>query len=135
MRVLCLGMPRTGTMSIFTALQMLGYNPYHMVVAMGHLDLWREALRAKYLGQGKPWEREEFDKLLGKYDSVADVPAICFVEELVAAYPEAQVVLNDRDLSGWLQSMDSGPGYVLRWNWSLVAPWVRKRKAKSLHSA
>lgn len=31
MRVLCLGMSRTGTMSLFTALQKLGYKPYRLV--------------------------------------------------------------------------------------------------------
>lgn len=123
MRVLCLGMPRTGTMSLFIALQRLGYTPYHMIVAMDDLDLWREALTAKYHDQGKKWGRDEFDKLLSNYDSILDVPAICFVEELVVAYPEAKVILNHRELKSWLQSMDTAPGRVLRWNWSMVAPW------------
>lgn len=56
-----------------TALEKLNYNPYHMAVAIrsrreGHLSYWEEALRAKFLGDGKPFGKEEFDKFLGNYD-------------------------------------------------------------------
>lgn len=128
MRLLCLGMSRTGTMSMFTAMQKLGYKPYHMAVAIGspksNLNLWNEALKAKYQGQGKKWGREEFDKILGDYDAVCDVPCICFVEELVAAYPEAKVVLTLRDVDAWLKSMDSTAGKIFSWKgWSTLSKW------------
>ena len=128
MKVLCVGMSRTGTMTLFTALQRLGYTPYHMAVALGspktNCYLWCEALNAKYHGQGNNWGREEFDKLLGNYDGIADVPGNCFVQELVAAYPEAKVVLSNRDVEGWLKSMDSTGGRVLRWRWwDLLSKW------------
>lgn len=128
MRVLCLGQSRTGTMALFTALQRLGYKPYHMAVAMGspktNLGLWCEALRAKFHGKGPKWGRAEFDKLLGDYDAVADVPAICFAEELLEAYPEAKVVASTRDVDSWLRSMDSTGGRVLRWPlWETLADW------------
>jgi hypothetical protein len=32
------------------------------------IPLWVEALKAKYLGIGKPWGLEEFDKILGDFD-------------------------------------------------------------------
>lgn len=119
MRVLMLGMSRTGTMSIFTALEQLGYRPYHMSKAIqapkSNLDVWREGLNAKFHGIGNPWGREEFDKILGEYDCVADVPCICFAEELIAAYPDAKVILSTRDVEEWLVSMDSSAGVVLRW--------------------
>ncbi|KAF4435736.1 hypothetical protein F53441_13440 [Fusarium austroafricanum] len=128
MRVLCLGQSRTGTMAVFTALKQLGYAPYHMSVAVGspktNLCLWREALDAKFHGKGKPWGREEFDKILGSYDAVVDVPAICFVEELVAAYPEAKVIVTQRDVDSWLRGLDSTDGRVLRWPlWNTLARW------------
>ena len=127
MRVLCLGMSRTGTMSLMTALQKLGYTPYHMVVAMGspknNLNLWGEGVKAKHGGEGKKWGHEELDKMLGEYDALLDVPCLSFVEELVAAYPDAKVVLSSRDLEPWLMSLDSTGGHVLRWNWSMVAAW------------
>lgn len=128
MRVLCLGFPRTGTMSLFTALKILGYNPWHMAVAVGenprtNMALWCEALKAKFQGEGKPWGKEEFDKVLGDYDSLLDVPAICFAEELMAAYPEAKIILNYRDMESWMRSYDNTCGRVMRWNWDLVASW------------
>ena len=127
MRVLCLGQSRTGTMATITALTKLGYSPFHMAVALGspktNLSLWSEALNAKFKGQGKKWGREEFDKLLGPFDALADVPAICFVEELVEAYPEAKVILTNRDVDSWLNSMDQTGGHILRWNWETISKW------------
>lgn len=32
-----------------------------------HLSCWHEAIRAKLLGTGKEYGREEFDKVLGNY--------------------------------------------------------------------
>jgi hypothetical protein len=89
-----------------------------------NFNLWIEALRAKFHGQGKPWGREEFDRILGDFDGVEDVPTICFAEELIAAYPEAKIVLNNRDVDQWLHSMDSTAGHVCRWKgWETLAKW------------
>ena len=89
-----------------------------------NLDLWSEGLRAKYNGEGRKWGREELDKLLGDYDGIADVPGICFVEELVEAYPDAKVMLQTRDVEAWIRSMDSTAGRIMRWkSWDWVAPW------------
>lgn len=134
MQVLVLGASRTGTMSILTALEQLGYNPYHMAKAMKapklNFSLWIEALKAKFYPDQvtssvkTPFGRAEFDKLLGDFDAAEDVPAICFAEELIAAYPEAKVILNTRDVDAWLRSMDGTAGRVLRWRgWPTLARW------------
>lgn len=128
MKVLVLGLSRTGTMSIFAGLEQLGFNVYHMVKAIQspktNLDLWREAIDAKFYGKGKKWGREEFDKLLGNYDGVADVPCATFAEELIEAYPEAKVVLNHRDVDQWLVSVDGTAGAVFRWHgWEFLSGW------------
>lgn len=52
------------------ALQTLGYKSYHMIGALRNpkaFNYWLEALEAKYSDQGKPYQRVEFDKLLGDY--------------------------------------------------------------------
>lgn len=128
MRVICLGMSRTGTMSLYTALQRLGYKPYHMAVAMkspeSSLGLWTEALQAKFEGKGPKWGRAEFDRLLGDYDGILDVPGCVFVDEFREAYPEAKFVLTTRDVDAWLRSMQATAGTVLAWpTWKYVAPW------------
>ena len=52
------------------ALQTLGYKSYHMIEALRNpkaFDYWLEALEAKYSSVGKPYQRGDFDKLLGDY--------------------------------------------------------------------
>jgi Sulfotransferase domain len=92
MKVLCLGYSRTGTLSMYTALQMLGYKPYHMAEAIKNarvdLECWVEGVEAKMQGKGKEWGREEFDKLTGRCDvcrSVVDW--IWCGANLLAGYP------------------------------------------------
>lgn len=51
------------------ALQKLGYKAYHMIEGYRTkaMKYWLEALRAKYANEGVPYQRVEFDKLLGDY--------------------------------------------------------------------
>ena len=63
--------------------------------------MWLEAIEAKFDGKGKPYGRAEFDKLLGHCQGVSDIPAILFAEELIAAYPEAKVILTNRNFDTW----------------------------------
>lgn len=69
--------------------------------------MWLEALEAKYDGKGKPYGRAEFDKLLGHCQAVCNMPALCFAEELIAAYPEAKVILTVRDIDSWYRSVSA----------------------------
>lgn len=70
--------------------------------------LWLEGLRAKFDRVGKPFDRDEFDQLLGHCQAVTDVPCAVFAEELIAAYPEAKVVLSYRDVDSWYTSIITG---------------------------
>ena len=38
---------------------------------------------------------------------MTDSPAICFAEELIKSYPEAKIVLVERDVEKWYQSFES----------------------------
>lgn len=63
------------TLAMKTALNKLAYHSYHMEQCLMnwkkyHLQYWLEALRAKYLGRGKPYGKSEFDKVLGEYDVI-----------------------------------------------------------------
>ncbi|KAJ7138270.1 P-loop containing nucleoside triphosphate hydrolase protein [Mycena epipterygia] len=108
MQVLVLGFCRTGTASMRAALSILGYgNTHHIGRAManpGEVKAWTAAIDAKFCQQGKPYEREDWDRLLGDFRAVADVPGILFAEELVRAYPDAQVILTTRDPDRWWRS-------------------------------
>lgn len=53
------------------ALTQLGISPiYHMreVGKNKHQAAWIEAIEAKYEGQGEPYGREQFDKILGDFE-------------------------------------------------------------------
>lgn len=94
------------------ALRALGYNDtYHGYMAAlenpRDCELWYEALRAKYDGIGNPFGREDFDQLLGNCQAVCDFPAAAFSRELIEAYPEAKVILTDRDVDEWHRSVHS----------------------------
>lgn len=116
MGVLALGMSRTGTMSMKTALDQLGYTTLHAAtvheLTPGH-RYWNEAIDAKFYGKGKPYAKPEFDKLLAKCTAITDMPAILFVDELLAAYPDAKVVLTNRDIDSWLVSFNNSVYVVL----------------------
>lgn len=107
MQLLSMGMCRTGCASMQKALEILGYPCYHYFQNYAHplnLPMWDEAIDAKYFGKGKPFTKTEWDQLLGHYAAITDVPAILFQEELMAVYPDAKVVLVERDEDKWLKS-------------------------------
>lgn len=108
MEVLCLGMSRTGTLSMRRATELLGYpNPYHFSSQLDNVrdfDAWLEAMRAKYDGVGTPPDKAFFDGMLGHCGAVTDMPCILFAAELVKFYPDAKVVLVERDLESWYAS-------------------------------
>lgn len=87
-------------------MKQLGYvDTYHMMNCSIENPpdalMWMDALCAKYDKQGKPFTREDWDQLLGTSQAVCDWPAIAFAKELIEAYPEAKVVLTNRDVDSW----------------------------------
>lgn len=108
MRVIVCGVQRTGTTSIQAALRWLGFNDcYHMHTARDnpkHAPLWVRATEAKYFNNGT-FGREDWDKILGKCQAVCDLPAALFGAELAEIYPEAKVIILNRDPEKWYQSM------------------------------
>ena len=92
------------------ALETLGCKPaYHGYTPLSKIDdcaKWIRAFEAKYHNRGPQFTRDDWDDLLGNYQAVTDSPAICFAEELITAYPEAKVVLVERDIERWYQSFE-----------------------------
>ena len=66
-----------------------------------------EAVDAKFLNKGKPYGRAEFDALLGHCAAVTDMPCAAFWEELMVAYPEAKIILVERNIEDWYKSFDA----------------------------
>ncbi len=100
MRVIGAGMGRTGTMSLKVALERLGFGPcYHMLEVIDHpehVPVWEAALGG---------EAGALDRALAGYQATTDWPGCTFWPELVAAHPDAPVVLTVRDAERWYDSM------------------------------
>lgn len=52
---------------------------------------------------------------------MTDIPCVLFVEELLAAYPDAKVVLTTRDPDAWVASVNRSFHEILSWRrWKLL---------------
>lgn len=112
MRVLALGMSRTGTQSMANALSQLGYDRVYHGHDMGNdrreVIAWRDLWHRKQQPSGSHTIRsQDFDKIIGHYEAVTDAPAALFWSELMDAYPKAKIVLVRRDTEKWYQSFSS----------------------------
>jgi hypothetical protein len=100
LKVIGAGFGRTGTHSLKLALEMLGFSPcYHMVEVFthpGHSEQWEAIAR----GATPDW-----NKLLGGYKAGVDWPVCHFWRELSQAYPDAKIILTERDAEGWYRSI------------------------------
>ena len=90
---------RTGTLSLKSALERLGFDPcYHMVEVIerpGHRDKW---LRTAHSGN-VDWS------VFDGFQSVVDWPAVRYWRDLIEHYPSAKVVLSLRDPESWYKSV------------------------------
>jgi Sulfotransferase domain len=93
------------------ALYRLGFHDcYHMHNVRDNPEMdgpqWAKALDAKYGDTGTPaFTRKDWDRLLGESQGVCDVPAALFGVELAEAYPEAKVIILNRDPEQWYTSL------------------------------
>jgi hypothetical protein len=98
-KVIGAGLGRTGTLSLKSALEELGFGKcYHMTEVLARIDdarVWDAAAR------GEP---VDWDTLFQGYQSTVDWPGCAFYQELLRRYPEAKVVLTVRDPRPWYTS-------------------------------
>jgi hypothetical protein len=99
LQVIGAGYPRTGTLSLKLALELLGFGPCHHMAEFftrpGLTELWSRGLGEEPID----WER-----LLDGYRSCTDAPCCFFYQELAARYPEAKVILSIRSPESWWKS-------------------------------
>ena len=132
LQVIGAGFGRTGTLSAYTALNKLGFPCYHMLEVIenkanqGHLDFWRGVANT-------PADtKHDWDRIFAKYTAAVDNPACCVWRELLAAYPDAKVLLtlHPRGAEAWYEStIDTIYFTENRWQFKLLrylAPFIRK---------
>lgn len=94
------GFGRTGTLSLKLALEKLGFEKcYHMMEVFenpGHVDVWLQATR------GEP---VDWPELFSGYRASVDWPACNFWELQLEAFPQARVILSERDPERWYDSV------------------------------
>jgi sulfotransferase family protein len=98
-KVIGVGLGRTGTNSLKEALEQLGFGPcYHMfnVVEQPYrIRHWQAAV------DGRP---VDWDEVFAGYESVLDFPSAVFWRDIVRHYPDAPVILTVRDPERWYES-------------------------------
>lgn len=99
MKVIGAGFGRTGTASLKRALELLGFNPcYHMEEVFSHrehIPTWEAATRGEPVDWGPFFQG---------WEATVDWPGCTFYKEILAAYPEAKVLLSVRDPDRWYDS-------------------------------
>lgn len=69
-----------------------------------HVKMMHECQEASHFGKPKRYTQEDFDKWLGDFDAVTDIPTY-IMDDLVLAYPEAKFILTLRDTGAWVRSV------------------------------
>ena len=99
LKAIGVGFGRTGTMSLKLALEELGFGPcYHMVETIVHPEhdaMWLALAK----GEARDWR-----PILTPYAATVDWPGVMIWRELVAANPQAKIILSVRDPEDWYAS-------------------------------
>ncbi len=102
LKVIGAGFPRTGTLSLKLALERLGFGPcHHMTEVFSHPDSWPHWRKA---AEG---EELEWEDIFGDFQSCTDAPGCFFWSQLAVRYPDARIVLTERDPESWHRSMSN----------------------------
>jgi hypothetical protein len=136
LRVIGAGFGRTGTMSLHTALEILGYRTHHMKELFEHpesLSLWEE-LNYETHNMAAPDRSIVLSKIYEGYDATVDYPGASAWLEMFRHNPNAKVILSlhPKGAEEWYESvhgtvfqMSSGYlSFVMRT--SLFSRWMNR---------
>jgi hypothetical protein len=100
LKVVGAGFGRTGTLSLKSALEQLGFGPcYHMMEVFSHpqhIAMWHRLAFEN---------RMDWDEIFRGFQATVDWPSARWWREIAAHYPEAKVLLSVRDPEAWYKSM------------------------------
>jgi len=132
LKVIGAGLGRTGTNSTQLALNQLGFPCYHMTEVIlnkdnkSHLDFWRK------VANSPPGTQQDWEQVFARYTASVDNPGCCVWRELMAAYPDAKVLLtlHPRGAEAWYEStMETIYFTENRWQFKVIeflTPFGRK---------
>jgi hypothetical protein len=125
LKVIGAGFGRTGTRSLKTALEELGFGRcYHMEEVLKnpiHMKHWAEIMA----GGKADWET-----LFKGYQSSTDWPVAAYYRDLMKVYPDAKIILTVRDPESWYMSI-MGTLYQFSRSkrygeWTQIIPWAHR---------
>jgi hypothetical protein len=100
LKVVGAGFGRTGTLSLKTALETLGFGPcYHMAEVFprpDHIRMWHRLAFENQM---------DWDALFDGFQAAVDWPAARWWREIAAHFLDAKVLLSVRDPEAWYKSM------------------------------
>ena len=106
LKIIGAGFGRTGTKSLYTALNQLGFPCYHMEEVLNtrnnksHLDFWFR------VANGEPGHFFDWEQVFANYTATVDFPGSCVWQELMEQYPDAKVILtgHPKGAEAWYKS-------------------------------
>lgn len=101
LQIIGAGLGRTGTMTLKTALEMLGFGPcHHMIEVFANADK-----QVPFWNRAADGEDVEWEEVFGDYRASVDWPSAHFYARLAQRYPDARVILSLRDPQRWYESI------------------------------
>jgi len=134
-KIICVGLVKTGLQSLREALHKLGYEHFFdQDQIVSTYPLWDMLVKG---GAERSKVNARIQRTLGHYEVIMGLPAACFWEELVQAFPKAKVILTDLEEDQWWLSTSKAkealardvPGVPL--NNSPVRHWLQRIFAPS----
>jgi hypothetical protein len=132
LKIIGVGFGRTGTASLYTALNQLGFPCYHMFEVIknkenkAHLDFWLK------VANSEPGAQHDWEQVFSKYTAAVDNPACVVWRELWATYPNAKIILtlHPKGPGVWYEStIDTIYAPMRMWQFKLleaVTPFGKK---------
>ena len=98
MKIICVGIGKTGTTSISKALRHLGYTVFDWEEQVFDFqDLWVDVFQNG--------AQLDVKRVYQHADAVVDAPGDFFWEEILEAYPDSKVILSEIEEDSWLKSL------------------------------
>ena len=99
LQVIGAGFGRTGTLSLKLALEQLGFGPcYHMV------EVLAKPKSTAFWSAAADRGPTDWNSIFEGYKATVGWPGASFWRELSVAYPDAKVILTERDEEAWFES-------------------------------
>ncbi|KAJ5707158.1 hypothetical protein N7488_006959 [Penicillium malachiteum] len=113
---------RSGTLGLYMAMKILGYNTYHIyecaaINGLDHLKVFNEGMIAQHnrLSGIKRYDKDDFEKWMPQYDCIVEIPSYMGTD-LLEAYgqdPDVKFILTERDPKKWSRSVNNTAGQVV----------------------